>query len=94
MLWMRTHEVWIHAFDLGMTATFSQIPEIIVPTLVPEIIAKWGDSADATLIDTARGERYGTGSQEIRGSIAGLAKWDSGRVSDGVDTDMQPPRWL
>ncbi len=94
MLWMRSREVWIHAFDLNKGATFEQIPTIILQTLIPEILAKWGDQADFTLIDTDSGERYGNGSTEIRGSLAGLARWASGRGSAGVDTDLEPPRWL
>ncbi|WP_421083491.1 maleylpyruvate isomerase family mycothiol-dependent enzyme [Rothia nasimurium] len=95
MLWMRTREVWIHAFDVDGTASFSQIPEVVLKTLLPEILAKWGDNGEEfTLVDTNTGDRYGQGSTVIHGSLAGLARWATGRGAQGVDTDRVPPRWL
>ncbi|WP_237205481.1 maleylpyruvate isomerase family mycothiol-dependent enzyme [Rothia nasimurium] len=95
MLWMRSREVWIHAVDLDGTATFGQIPEVILRTLLPEILTKWGaEGEEFTLVDTENGGSYGSGPTEIRGSLAGLARWATGRGVQGVDTDRTPPRWL
>lgn len=107
-LWMRTREVWLHAVDLNQTAGFGDIPTVILETLVPEIVQKWSGNdldKDYVLIDRDSGARYTTGDAEqsaatveITGSLAGLARWVSGRgvfgVSSNLDEVPAPPRWL
>jgi len=103
-LWMRAREVWIHAVDLDVNAGFSDIPEVILETLVPEIAAKWrgaGDGAGLVLVPEGN-ERIevspGEDTVEIHGSWAGLARWASGRGDRGVTSPQgevpAPPRWL
>ena len=101
-LWMRTREVWLHAVDLDVTAKFNDIPHIVLRTLVPEIVNKWkstGSGHGLVLIDQETAERFpvieGKESTEVVGSIAGLARWASGRGAMGVNQDAPPPpRWL
>lgn len=100
-LWMRTREVWIHAVDLHVNAGFNDIPPVILSTLVPEIAGKWrgGDLGEGiVMINTDTDERIevsGTPTTEVRGSLAGLARWASGRGGQGVNADApEPPRWL
>ncbi|RNE48558.1 maleylpyruvate isomerase family mycothiol-dependent enzyme [Corynebacterium alimapuense] len=105
-VWMRTREVWIHAVDLNAGASFADIPEIILSTLVPEIAGKWRDSGlgeglvlfntdDDQLIEVSPGRQ----TTRVQGSLAGLAQWVTGRGSAGVHTSdrgevPEPPRWL
>lgn len=101
-LWMRTREVWIHAIDLKVTAGFGDIPRIVLKTLVPEIVGKWrgkGVGSGLVLIDSQSGERWevepGAATTEVTGTLAGLARWASGRGGLGVNAGApEPPRWL
>ncbi|MDR7328884.1 maleylpyruvate isomerase family mycothiol-dependent enzyme [Corynebacterium guangdongense] len=101
-LWMRTREVWIHAVDLNQTATFSDIPRVVLDTLVPEIVGKWsntGAGEGLVLVDSESGERFpvtpGAETTEVVGTKTGLARWATGRGAHGVNADApQPPRWL
>lgn len=99
-LWMRTREVWLHAVDLDVTAGFGDIPEVILETLLEEIPGKWrgnGDGQDLILVATDTDRRIAVGdnaSVEVRGTLAGLVRWASGRGNEGVDTELCPPRWL
>jgi maleylpyruvate isomerase len=100
-LWMRTREVWIHAVDLGVSASFGDIPPVVLSTLLPEIAGKWrggGLGEGLVLVNTDTDERIevsGTPTIEVRGSLQGLARWASGRGGFGVNDDApEPPRWL
>lgn len=107
-LWMRSREVWIHAVDLGVRATFTDIPEVILTTLLQEIPGKWrgkGDGAGLVLVNDTSGERTEVSPAddahpvtEIHGDLAGLVRWAAGRGDNGVTTPddavPQPPRWL
>lgn len=104
-LWMRTREVWLHAVDLGVNADFSDIPEVILATLLPEIAGKWrgaGLGEGLVLVTTGSGERIevspGENTVEIHGSLAGLTRWAAGRGDRGVTSPQgevpAPPRWL
>ena len=101
-LWMRTREVWIHAVDLNQTATFSDIPKVVLSTLIPEIVGKWskaGTGEGLVLVNSESGERFavteGNETTEVVGTTAGLARWASGRGAHGVNADApEPPRWL
>lgn len=101
-LWMRTREVWIHAVDLNVNGRFSDIPQVVLATLVPEIVAKWrsGGLGDGlVLVNSETGERWavteGKETTEVTGSLPGLTRWATGRGGAGVNTDApDPPRWL
>lgn len=108
-LWMRSREVWIHAVDLGVKANFSDIPEVILSTLLPEVANKWrntGVGQGIVLINDTTGERIevnpaddGNPVTEIHGELAGLVRWATGRGAAGVTLAgggevPAPPRWL
>ncbi|WP_300908327.1 maleylpyruvate isomerase family mycothiol-dependent enzyme [Corynebacterium stationis] len=101
-LWMRTREVWLHAVDLNVTAKFTDIPNIVLSTLVPEIVNKWrtaGTGQGLVLVNSDTSERFvveeGNETAEVVGTTAGLVRWASGRGVVGVNADApQPPRWL
>ena len=99
-LWMRTREVWIHAVDLDVRAKFSDIPDVILSTLLEEIPAKWrvgGLGEDLVLVATDTGQRVAvsdSATTEVRGPLAGLVRWAAGRGSSGIEQDIEAPRWL
>lgn len=106
-LWMRSREVWIHAVDLGVKAGFTDIPEVILATLLPEVTGKWrgqGVGDGLVLVNTATGDRTevspagDAGVTEIQGELAGLVRWATGRGAQGVTSPQgevpTPPRWL
>lgn len=103
-LWMRSREVWIHAVDLGVKAGFSDIPKVILSTLLPEVVGKWqktGAGEGLVLVNDETGERIevsGEPTTEIHGDLTGLVRWATGRGAEGVTvTDGEvptPPRWL
>lgn len=99
-LWMRTREVWIHAVDLDVRAQFSDIPEVILSTLLEEIPGKWragGLGEDLVLVATDTGQRVAvsdSATTEVRGPLAGLVRWAAGRGSSGIEQDIEAPRWL
>lgn len=103
-LWMRTREVWLHAVDLNVNAGFSDIPTVILQTLVPEIAGKWRGAGDGEglVLMPEEGARIevspGADTVEIHGDWAGLARWASGRGDRGVTSPQgevpAPPRWL
>ncbi|GAB3939277.1 maleylpyruvate isomerase family mycothiol-dependent enzyme [Corynebacterium tapiri] len=104
--WMRAREVWIHSVDLDVDATFSDIPDVILRTLLPEILGKWAKSDTGhglVLLNTDTGEKLAVHEGEedtvITGSLPGLVRWASGRGDRGVTTQdgsttPTPPRWL
>lgn len=107
-LWMRSREVWIHAVDLGVRATFSDIPEVVLHTLLHEIPGKWranGAGAGLVLVNDTTGERIEVSPAddahpvtEIHGELPGLVRWAAGRDARGVTSPQgevpEPPRWL
>ncbi|MBZ8176636.1 maleylpyruvate isomerase family mycothiol-dependent enzyme [Corynebacterium sp. 3HC-13] len=107
-LWMRTREVWIHAVDLGLKASFEEIPSIILKSLLEDITSKWrssGVGVGLTLVDPADQLEVTvlSSSEEpetiISGGLSGLVRWASGRGAEGVtaldrESVPSPPRWL
>jgi maleylpyruvate isomerase len=40
-VWMRTREVWIHAVDLDNGAQFSDFPDVVLESLLADIVEAW-----------------------------------------------------
>jgi uncharacterized protein (TIGR03083 family) len=40
-MWMRTREVWIHAVDLDNGAQFSDVPGVVLESLLADIVEAW-----------------------------------------------------
>ena len=40
-VWMRTREVWIHAVDLDNGAQFSEFPDVVLESLLADIVEAW-----------------------------------------------------
>ncbi|MCU1411100.1 MAG: maleylpyruvate isomerase [Rhodoglobus sp.] len=105
-VWMRTREVWVHAIDLDNGASFRDVPAEILERLLEDITRTWalrGDGADLVLSisDPVRLKEVGgagPGSRVVRGTLAALTRWATGRgvvgvTSSGGDIPIAP-RWL
>ncbi|MDQ6851239.1 MAG: maleylpyruvate isomerase family mycothiol-dependent enzyme [Actinomycetota bacterium] len=90
--WMRVREVWIHAVDLAASAQFADLPTDLGEALLDDVTGWWqrrdGDTAP-TLSSVERS--WGAGPAKVRGSLAELLGWATGRVIG----DREPsPRWI
>ena len=99
---MRTREVWIHAVDLDNGAQFDDFPDIVLESLLTDIVETWRRrevGTDLVLEVTGSepvlvGERGGV---SVRGSLPALVRWAAGRgaVEVSSDGELPPaPRWL
>ncbi|MFC9518955.1 maleylpyruvate isomerase family mycothiol-dependent enzyme [Nocardiaceae bacterium NPDC056970] len=101
--WMRSREVWIHAVDLGNGGRFEDFPDVVLESLVDDIVGMWrrkGDGAGLVLeIDGRRPVVLQEGVPVIgtvAGPLAAVVRWACGRGATGLATgsDHEPPRWL
>ena len=101
-LWMRTREVWIHAVDLDNGAQFSDVPGIVLESLLADIVEAWRrKELGADLVLEVTGAEPialgGTADRTVRGPLPAVVRWAAGRGAAGVtsDTDISvPPPWL
>ncbi|GAB3618224.1 mycothiol-dependent maleylpyruvate isomerase NagL [Okibacterium endophyticum] len=113
-VWMRTREVWIHAVDLGNGARFEDFPPQLLDALTNDVLGVWErrreaeglplfrlEAIDRPALSAAAGVDSTRGTEPIvlRGTAAALARWATGRGSEGVVTatgESAPPapRWL
>lgn len=105
--WLRAREMWIHAVDLDVGASFQDIPGPMLAELISDVVGTLGARPGCpTLRLVATDQRLtwvmgeGTDADEVRGPAAGLAAWVVGRSKgrdlrtvDGVRPPT-PPRWL
>ncbi len=102
--WMRTREVWIHAVDLGNGGRFGDFPDVVLESLLTDIVGMWrrkdlgaglilavdGDEPVAVQPDSPPAEK-------VSGPLAAVVRWAAGRGTVGVNIDGEvgePPRWL
>ncbi|WP_028268263.1 MULTISPECIES: maleylpyruvate isomerase family mycothiol-dependent enzyme [Micrococcaceae] len=92
-VWMRTREVWTHAVDLDNGATFSDIPAPVLERLLGDITGAWKTrGTDTGLLIKVTGPQpeleFGSTGPDtplvISGPLAGVARWATGRGTDGV----------
>jgi maleylpyruvate isomerase len=103
-VWMRTREVWIHAVDLDNGGRFGDFPNIVLESLLTDIVGTWqkkGLGRDLVLAVTgAPPAGVGNGvaeTREVRGPLAGMVRWAAGRGAIGVSSNGNvppPPPWL
>ncbi|MGA1838121.1 maleylpyruvate isomerase family mycothiol-dependent enzyme [Herbiconiux sp. 11R-BC] len=112
-VWMRTREVWIHAVDLGNGGRFEDFPAELLDALLTDILGAWDRRREAEglprylleavdrPVPTVNTIPDATAAREaivVRGTAAALARWATGRGTDGVlSSDGEPaaaPRWL
>jgi maleylpyruvate isomerase len=101
--WMRTREVWIHAVDLDNGARFGDFPDIVLDSLLADIVGMWRTKdlgADLVLhIDGRASLAIGEGcdARVVGGPLAAVVRWAAGRGAIGLTANgevPQPPPWL
>lgn len=104
-LWMRLREVWLHAIDLRTGLRVRDVPEPILRRLMDDVHGLWekrGNAASWVLREEGGQEAvWGAGipeAVEVRGDLADLVGWATGRGRHGLtfsDDEPRPaPRWL
>lgn len=102
-VWMRTKEVWIHAVDLDNGAQFGDFPEVVLESLLTDIVGMWRAKGvgDGLVIEVTGSAPLALGgaadAKPVRGSLAAVARWAAGRGAIGVSSDgpvPAPPQWL
>ncbi len=99
---MRTREVWIHAVDLDNGAQFNDFPDVVLESLLADIVEAWrrkGLGADLMLeVTGAEPVAVGDGGGlPVRGPLPAMVRWAAGRGAVGVTSDgdiSTPPPWL
>jgi maleylpyruvate isomerase len=102
--WMRTREVWIHAVDLGNGARFGDFPEVVLESLLTDIVGVWRTKdlgAGLVLAITDREPlevRPGSAPDHtVSGPLAAVVRWSAGRGAVGAalaPAGSTPPPWL
>lgn len=101
--WMRSREVWIHAVDLGGGGGFEDFPDVVLDSLLDDIVGMWrrkGEGAGLAL--EVDGQRLVVVQEDapptavVAGPLASVVRWASGRGAVGLTAgaDRLPPRWL
>ena len=99
--WMRTREVWIHAVDLGNGGRFGDFPEVVLESLLDDIVGMWRKKdLGAGLVLDVEGRapvvvKDAEVTHKVQGSLASEVRWAAGRGAIGVTGgEVTPPRWL
>ena len=111
-VWLRTREVWIHAVDLANGGRFEDFPPELLDALLADVLVAWSRRREAEglpefvldAVDRSDRPQSVTAHSSmplivVRGTAAALARWATGRSTDGVlMADGQwvgaAPRWL
>jgi maleylpyruvate isomerase len=100
-VWMRAREVWVHAVDLDNGAQFGDFPDIVLESLLTDIVGMWrrkncGDGLVLEVTGMAPlAVRDGPGMQVISGPLASVVRWAAGRGAIGLAGEVpDPPPWL
>lgn len=101
--WMRTREVWIHAVDLGNGGRFGDFPDVVLDSLLVDVVGSWRrKGVGAGLVIRVDGRvpfevHEGAGVETtIAGPLASVVRWAVGRggVALASGADAEPPQWL
>lgn len=101
--WMRAREVWLHALDLDVGATYQDLPERFATRLLDEVAHDLSDRPGMPALSVTAGKRVleipGSGSPiEVAGTPSAVACWLSGRPGPVTRPDGGPlpplPKWL
>ncbi len=101
--WMRAREMWIHAVDLDVGASFSDLPPPMLTELLADVAATMGTREGCPSMRlVAEGGTWtvGEGAVTVTGSAPDLAAWLLGRAkgkelrADGARKLPSLPRWL
>jgi maleylpyruvate isomerase len=98
--WMRVRELWIHAVDLAAGGDFSDFPPLLIDGLIADVVAgRQSPALDIRPTDRAAGDPGPASSIPVEGRASDLARWITGRGSEGVSALDGTPlpelgRWL
>ncbi|NEE04418.1 maleylpyruvate isomerase family mycothiol-dependent enzyme [Phytoactinopolyspora halotolerans] len=106
--WMRTREVWIHAFDLDPEhVSFHDFPADLLDALITDVVAMFGRRGEVLGLTVAAVDRDRTwtvgdtgATVVVRGDLADLAAWLTGRASadnltvSGAEAPPDLPPWI
>lgn len=105
--WMRTREVWIHAVDLDNGGRFGDFPDVVLDSLLTDIVGMWRKKGLGAGLALAVDGSTPVAVQDdsptehtISGPLAAVARWATGRGAVGVEASgaagevPQPPAWL
>jgi maleylpyruvate isomerase len=101
--WMRAREMWIHAVDLDVGASFSDLPPPMLTELLTDVTVGLGareGSPSMRLVAAGATWTVGDGAITVTGSAPDLLAWLLGRSkgrelrADGARTLPTLPRWL
>jgi maleylpyruvate isomerase len=101
--WMRAREMWIHAVDLDIGASFADFPPPMLAELLAEVVGAMESKEDCPSLRLVAkdGEwTIGSGAVAITGTAPELAAWLLGRSkgkelrADGARKLPTLPRWL
>ena len=102
--WMRTREVWIHTVDLGNGGRFGDFPDVVLESLLTDIVGMWQkkDLGAGLILAVDGGEpvpvqQDSPPAEKVSGPLAAVVRWAAGRgtVGVGIEGDLkQPPHWL
>lgn len=101
--WMRNREVWIHAVDLGNGGRFEDFPDVVLDSLLDDIVGMWRRKGEGAGLVLEVGERRFVVVEDgppitdtVAGPLAAVVRWATGRGAVGLTagSDRTPPRWL
>lgn len=106
--WIRAREMWIHAVDLDVGATFTDLPPPMLVELIGDVSRALGTKPDCPslrLVAIDMGQTWTLGTDggsggEVSGPVAELTGWLLGRSAGrglrtaGGGKPPAPPRWL
>jgi maleylpyruvate isomerase len=93
IIWMRVREVTVHSVDLGVGIGFGDLPVALCSALIADVAARRstqrdGPALELVSIDGGTWWVEGDGAAvTVRGSVAGLASWLTGRGPGGLLAD-------
>jgi maleylpyruvate isomerase len=104
-LWLRAREVWLHGVDLRTGLLVPDIPELVLRRLLADVVGLWQrrGEADGWVLQEQGGsaQRWAVGTLgglEVRGTLAAMVAWATGRGATGVtfsdDVPRPAPRWI
>ncbi|MBJ8348266.1 maleylpyruvate isomerase family mycothiol-dependent enzyme [Antrihabitans sp. YC2-6] len=102
--WMRAREVWIHAVDLAGTGRFTDLPAVVLTSVLSDIVKAWrtNELGSQLVLDVSGTPPIAikpghTAASVVRGNLASIVRWSAGRGAVGVtspEASPVPPRWL
>src|SRR5689334_9190616 len=101
-VWMRTREVWIHTVDLDNGAQFGDFPDVVLESLLADIVEAWRRKALGAdlMLEVTGAKPIAVGAaahRTVRGQLPAVVRWAAGRGAVGVTSDADistPPPWL